>query len=277
MLPTTQGAFIRSRAKWIEEGEKNSSYFCGLEKRRQEKNSIRSLMIDNNEIIDEKMISSEIWKFYSQLYSSKFSSMDCENFFQDIAKHIPKIEDSLKQTCDDQITITELDAVNKAPGSDGLTGDFYRHFWIYLKDLLLQVFNEIFETCVLPPTMRHGLIISIPKPGKDPRIIDNRRPITLRNSDYKLLTYIFASCLQTGISDIIADTQSGFLKGRSIHNNIRLIMDIIEYRSQIEDDGFLLFLDFYKAFDSMEHQFILSVLKDYGLGNKFREWVGGLY
>lgn len=278
-----QGAFIRSRAKWIEEGEKNSSYFCGLEKRRQEKNSIRSLMIEDNEVTDEKVISSEIWKFYSQLYSSKFSSMDCQNFFQDIAKHIPKIKDSLKQTCENQIRITELDAVigrlslNKAPGSDGLTGDFYRHFWVDLKDLLLQVFNEIFETCVLPPTMRHGVIVSIPKPGKDPRIIDNRRPITLRNSDYKLLTYIFASRLQTGISDLIADTQSGFLKGRSIHNNIRLVMDIIEYRSQIEDDGFLLFLDFYKAFDSVEHPFILSVLKHFGFGNKFREWVGGLY
>lgn len=117
--------------------------------------------------------------------------------------------------------------------------------------------------------MRHGVIISIPKSGKDPRIIDNRRPITLRNSDYKLLTYIFASRLQTGISDIIADTQSGFLKGRSIHNNIRL--DIIEYRSQIEDDGFLLFLDFYKAFDSVEHLFIHSVLKHFGFGIKFRE------
>lgn len=94
-----QGAFIRSRAKWIEEGGKNSLYFCGLEKSRQGKNSIRSLLIDNNEVTDEKVISSEIWKFYSQLYSSKFSSIDCQTFFQDIAKHIPKIEDALKQTC----------------------------------------------------------------------------------------------------------------------------------------------------------------------------------
>lgn len=147
-----------------------------------------------------------------------------------------------------------------APGSDGLTGDFYRHFWEDRKELLHQVFLEIFETCILPPTMRHGLIISIPKPGKDPRFIENRRPITLRNSDYKLLTYIFTTRLQTGISNIIAETQSGFLKGRSIHNNIRLVMDIIKYRNQTEDDGFLFFLDFYKAFDSVEHPFIFQVL-----------------
>lgn len=84
--------------------------------------------------------------------------------------------------------------------------------------------------------MRQGIIISIPKPGKDPRFIENRRPITLRNSEYKLQTYIFTSRLQTGISNLIAEAQSGFLKGRSIHNNIRLVMDIIEYRHQIEDE-----------------------------------------
>ncbi len=41
---------------------------------------------------------------------------------------------------------------------------------------------------------------------------------------------------------------SGFLKDRSIHNNIRFIFDLIEYSDLIEEDGFILFLDFFKAF-----------------------------
>lgn len=67
------------------------------------------------------------------------------HFLNDIAEYIPKAEDGFKQICDNQITIAELDAVigplslNKAPDSDGLTGE-----------LLHQVFLEIFETCVLP-------------------------------------------------------------------------------------------------------------------------------
>ncbi len=76
---------------------------------------------------------------------------------------------------------------------------------------------------------------------------------------------------------ILLQKQSGFLKGRSIHNNIRQVIDIIEYRSQIEDDDFLFFLDFYKAFDSMEHSFIFQVLEQLGFGVKFRNLVGGLY
>ena len=54
-------------------------------------------------------------------------------------------------------------------------------------------------------------------------------------------------------------------------------MDIIEYRNQIEDDGLILFLDLYKAFDSMEHPFILSVLKHLDFGVTFRNMVSGLY
>lgn len=104
------------------------------------------MIVDNIETTDEKIISSEILKFYSQLYSSKFSNEDCQTFLNDIAEYIPKVEDSFKQTCDNQITVAELDAVigrlslNKAPGSDGLTGGFYRHFWEDIKELLYQVF-----------------------------------------------------------------------------------------------------------------------------------------
>uniref|UniRef100_A0A8C6M6K1 Reverse transcriptase domain-containing protein n=1 Tax=Nothobranchius furzeri TaxID=105023 RepID=A0A8C6M6K1_NOTFU len=278
-----KGAFIRSRAKWIEEGEKNNAYFCNLEKRRQKQNSIKSILINNIEITDDEIISKEILKFYDNLYSSKFSEENCNNFLNSIEMHIPKINDDFRLLCDDNITSLELDkavkrlSLNKAPGPDGLTANFYHHFWEEIKDLLFGVFSEIFESCDLPPTMRHGVIISIPKADKDHRIIENRRPITLRNTDYKLLTYIFKIRVQSGISDIVSETQSGFLKGRSIHNNIRLVMDIIEYSDMINDDGFILFLDFYKAFDSVEHQFIFSVLEHLGFGVKFTNLIRGLY
>lgn len=123
-IQRAQGAFIRSRAKWIGAGGKNSPYFCGLEKRRQGKTNISSLIVNDIEITEPKLISSEILKFYKQLYSSKFSNEDCHTFLKDIEKYIPKVEDDFKQICDSQITITELDRVigrlslNKAPGWD---------------------------------------------------------------------------------------------------------------------------------------------------------------
>lgn len=97
-------------------------------------------------------------------------------------------------------------------------------------------------------TMKQGIITLIPKPGKDKRQLDNLRPITLLNTDYKIFSGSIASRLKKGIAGIISETQSGFIKGRVIHNN-RLVMDFLDYSDLIDDDGFRLFLDFYKAFD----------------------------
>ncbi len=80
-IKKAKGEYIRSRAKWIEEGEKSTSYFCRLEKRRQSSNSILSLMINGVECTDLTLISKNIYQFYSDLYSSNFSPIECNNFF----------------------------------------------------------------------------------------------------------------------------------------------------------------------------------------------------
>lgn len=74
--------------------------------------------------------------------------------------------------------------------------------------------NESISTDTLPHSLKQGVITLIPKPGKDPSILDNLRPITLLNNDYKILAHIFSNRLKCGICQIISDTQSGFLKGR---------------------------------------------------------------
>ena len=70
--------------------------------------------------------------------------------------------------------------------------------------------------------MKQGLITLIPKSGEDKRVLDNLRPVMLLNTDYKILSVVIAARLKKGISTIISKTQSGFLKGKSIHNNIKL-------------------------------------------------------
>lgn len=83
---------------------------------------------------------------------------------------------------------------DRSPGPDGLTANFYKHFWEDIKDILFHTLKETIANLSLPHTMRQGVIVLIPKPGKDNKILDNWRPITLLNKDYKLLTHIF--CLK---------------------------------------------------------------------------------
>uniref|UniRef100_A0A3B3DY82 Reverse transcriptase domain-containing protein n=1 Tax=Oryzias melastigma TaxID=30732 RepID=A0A3B3DY82_ORYME len=282
-LNRARGAFIRSRAKWIEEGEKNSSYFCKLEKARQTKNAINSLYVDGNLISDPKEISQNIYTFYQNLYSSHFSDLESKHFFKTIETFIPKINSKFKKECDSEIKMSELDsavqklALGKSPGQDGLTSNFYKFFWEDIKDLLFNALKECIQNNTLLTTMKQGVITLIPKPNKDKSVIENLRPITLLNVDYKLFTHVLANRLKNGIQNVVSETQSGFLPNRLIHNNIRLVLDLLDYSKLIEDDGIILFLDFFKAFDSLEHQFILMSLQHFGFGKKFIDTISMLY
>ena len=90
----------------------------------------------------------------------------------------------------------------------------------------------MYEECIsqkeMSTTMKQGIISLIPKPDKDILLIDNWRPITLLTIDYKILSLAFANRLKTGLDNIVAETQSGFMKGRHISNNIRLVLDLLD-------------------------------------------------
>jgi len=67
------------------------------------------------------------------------------------------------------------------------------------------------------------------------------------------------------------------MKNRHITNNVRLVLDILDYSELIKDNGFILFLNFYKAFDSVEHQFIFDTLKKFDFGTYFSTGFKTLY
>ena len=86
----------------------------------------------------------------------------------------------------------------------------------------------------------------------DPLSLDNYRPITLLNVDTKLMAYALAQRLKLVLSKIIHSDQNGYIKNRYIGFNIRQIQDIIDYSEKFNIEGILLFIDFSKAFDSLE-------------------------
>lgn len=79
------------------------------------------------------------------------------------------------------------------------------------------------------------------------------------------------------LDDIVDETQSGFMTNRHISNNIRLVLDILDYSALISDDSFIRLLDFYKAFDSIEHEFIFLTLQKFGFGDIFCRAIKTLY
>lgn len=276
-----KGAFIRSRRNWIEEGEQNSAYFFRLERQRV-KSSIQQLYIDRNVTDDHKIIADYCAKFYSDLYSSKFCHQSATNFFNSLS-HIKQINKEDCSLCDAPISLSEITEsinnlkINKSPGVDGLSAELYKVFKQKLAPFLHKMFLESIEKTTLPPSLCQGLITLIPKPNKDHLLIENWCPICLLNSDYKMIALILAKRLKLILNDIIDECQSGFIQQRHISNNIRLILDILDYSDLIPTDSFILFLDYYKAFDCLEHKFMLQALERIGFGNFFCKCVKMLY
>lgn len=83
--------------------------------------------------------------------------------------------------------------------------------------------------------------------------------------------------LQKVIDKLISKNQSGYIKGRYIGNNARLILDIFEYCENTNTEGILLFADFQKAFDSVEWNFLFKSLEKFNFGENFIKWIKILY
>lgn len=106
---------------------------------------------------------------------------------------------------------------------------------------------------MLPPFLYQGLITLILKPKKELLLIENWRPISLLDTDYKIIALVLAKRLKRVLNNIIDECPLGFINHRYISNNIRLIFDLLDYSDLVSTDSFILFLDYYKAFDCLEH------------------------
>ena len=98
-------------------------------------------------------------------------------------------------------------------------------------------FNYAFQKGTLSINQKRGIISLIPKKDKDKTLLENLRPISLLNVDYKILTKAIAKRLEKILSKIINHDQAGYIKGRFIGENIRFIQDIMSYTKTMEKIG----------------------------------------
>ena len=115
----------------------------------------------------------------------------------------------------------------------------------------------------------------IPKKDKALNELKNWRPLTLLSCEYKIASK--ASRLKFELSDLIDHDQTGFLKGRSIAENICLINNVISYTHLKDIPGLLLFIDFEKAFVTIEWTFLRKALEHFGFGSSLINWINLFY
>ena len=274
-----KGCIVRSRASLTDTWEKPSKYFLNLEKRNHVNKNIPSLLHNDSEITDSAAILELQRDFYADLYSSKETVVLENSKFSQHLHNLPSLSEINKTKLDAPYTIEELlrsikaSKLNKAPGPDGYSNEFFKffinelHFWIY-RYILEAISHSHFSKLALD-----GVITCIPKQGKLRNDLKNWRPLTLLNSIYKFFSSMVANRLKCCLPSIINEDQTGFISGRFIGENTRMVFDTIEYCDSHDTPGLLLVLDFSKAFDTIEWKFIKESLELFNFGNNFIEMI----
>ena len=129
----------------------------------------------------------------------------------------------------------------------------------------------------LSDDQKRGILNLPPKQNKDLRYLANWRPVSLLQTDYKILTKALALRLQKVLPKIISSDQVGYIKDRYIGENIRTLEDLIIYTDKFQIPGYFVLIDFKKAFDSIEWDFLFNALHKFNFGPQFIKWIKILY
>ena len=168
-------------------------------------------------------------------------------------------------------------ASNKSPGGDGFTVNFYKFFWPDIKQLVIQSLKHAINRGHMSIEQKRAILALVPKGDKDIRYLKNWRPISLLNSDYKILAKLFANRLLQVIPYIISHDQSGCIKNRSTFDNIRSLTDIISFINENNKTGVIAFVDYEKAFDTVSWPFLYKCLQTFNFGDNFISYIKTLY
>lgn len=277
-----KGAIVRSRAQYVLEGERCTKYFMNLEKKKQGKKFITEL--DNGEggkVTDYVEIIERVEAFYKNLFKT-------ENIKQE---YVDKVLDAVsiglteedRNMCDGDISLEEIEEAiiqakpNKSPGSDGLTHEFYKTFLKILAPVLLKLFRSMEEKKEVPKSMCLGVIMILFKNKGSSLKLENYRPLSLLNTEYKILTKILANRLKRVIGSIIAPNQAYSIPGRDITDTICTIRDVVGSMGNDQEGGVVLCVDLNKAFDRVEHHYMEQTMRKFGFGDRILKWISLLY
>ena len=275
-----KGSLVRSKARWLQNGEKPSKYFCNLENRNFVSKRMTSLIDKNGkELKTDEEIKYEVYTFYQNLYRCRENEIQDVNLDHILNFETPKLNDEQAFSIKGEINYDEALKTlknmqnNKSPGSTGFTTEFFKFFWVDLGFFVLKSINYAFRKGEFSNTQKEGIITCIPKTGKSRKFIKNWRPISLLNVTYKIASGTIANRLKKVLPSIVDLDQSGFIAGRFIGDNIRLIYDILNYGNEQDKKGLMVLIDFEKAFDTVSWSFIEKCFKFYNFKNDIISWI----
>ncbi|CAM8948389.1 unnamed protein product [Rhodiola kirilowii] len=257
----------RSRVEWLAEGDRNTKFFHAKASYQRKTNTIEGIQDSTGKWLkEEKDIAEQIRSYFSGLFESsiKYRDIDWTQRLLDVQSRVPDGSDSL--LCG-PVSDLEVQAAlfqmfpTKAPGPDGFSAIFFQKYWHFLKDTIIRRITKVISEGKLEEGMNETMIVLIPK-GKKPKKLEEYRPISLCNVTLKIVTKILANRLKSVLPLIISESQSAFVPGKQISDNILLAHEVLHYiksRRKQKKGYFSLKIDMSKAYDRVEWGFLEEI------------------
>ncbi|KAG7578757.1 Ribonuclease H-like superfamily [Arabidopsis thaliana x Arabidopsis arenosa] len=268
----------KSRSSLMQLGDNNSKYFHALTKQRRARNRITGLHDENGTWSTEDK---EVQNIAVSYFKTLFTTTKPEVFEDALEEVQSLITDQINDFLIAPATEGEVRAAlfmmhpEKAPGPDGMTALFFQKAWATIKVDLLCLVNSFLEDGNFDKRLNTTNICLIPKTERPTRMTE-LRPISLCNVGYKIISKILCQRLRTVLPKLISETQSAFVEGRLISDNILIAQEMFHgLRTNPSCKGKFMAIktDMSKAYDRVEWIFVEKVLTKLGFCEKWISWI----
>ncbi|RVW47872.1 Transposon TX1 uncharacterized 149 kDa protein [Vitis vinifera] len=228
----------------VKEGDCNSKFFHKVANGRRNRKFIKFLENERGLVLNNsKSIIEEILLYFEKLYSSP-----------------PKESWRLDR--------------DKAPEPDGFTIAVFQDCWDVIKEELVRVFAEFHRSRIINQSTNVSFIVLLPKKIQTKKVLDFR-PISLITCLYKIIVKVLSGRLRGVLHETIHSTQGTFVQGRQILDAILIANEIVDEKRRSREEGVVFKIDFEKAYDHMNWDFLDHVLEKKGFSPRWRTWMRG--
>lgn len=225
-----------------------------------------------------KEVMIETFKYWQAMFRARETEARVEEPWFETAAHKAVSEkikalskDIMKEITEEEVTRTlRTFKKRKAPGPNEVPIECLQNSSKNSTEWLTKIFNFVSKNAKSPLDWKDGVMYTLYK-GGDETLCSNRRPVVLLNSSYKLFMKILTKRTSDLLEkhNLISSTQGGWRRGRAAQQKIHLLVSAIEHSIEAKKPIFLAYVDYSKAFDTTNHDYLLKILDKSGFHNDF--------